>query len=87
MSTPARCALAALEHRVEGGGQLPAAIADQETHPLQPLAYRHCQVAGLPRGPGAVRVRSDAGNMDPPGTCVAVAATAPSRPAAGGLST
>jgi hypothetical protein len=59
--------VAVLEHCVEGGGELAAVVADQEPHPLQPLAHGHRQVPCLLRGPGAVWVRGDTAEVDPPG--------------------
>ena len=42
------------EHRIEGGRELPRAIADQEPEPPGAFAEIHHEVAGLLGGPGPV---------------------------------
>jgi hypothetical protein len=55
------------EHRVEGGGELGVAVAEQELDRFDVLAEVHEQVAGHLRDPGIVGVSGDAEDPDPSG--------------------
>ena len=51
------------EHRVEGGGELAVAVADQEPEPVGVVAEVHEQVAGLLGDPGPGGVGGDPGDV------------------------
>jgi hypothetical protein len=58
---------AGLEDGVGRGGEVGAAVADQESDVLEPRAGVHGQVAGLLDGPRAGGVRGDATQVHPAG--------------------
>src|ERR1019366_8201240 len=55
------------EDLVEGAGEPGVAVPDEEAERAGPVAEVHEQVAGLLGGPGAVRVASNAQDVDVPG--------------------
>src|ERR1019366_776276 len=55
------------EDRVEGGGEVRAAVADHEPDPIRVVAEVHDQVTGLLSGPRAGWMRGDAEDADAPG--------------------
>src|SRR5947207_13343608 len=56
------------EDRVERGGVLRIAVADQELEPVDPIAEIHHDVSGLLGDPLAGRVRCGAEDVHPPGS-------------------
>src|SRR5205814_10217599 len=52
------------EHRIERGGELAVPIPQQEPQLIGSIAEIYQQVPGLLSGPGASRVRGDAGQVD-----------------------
>ena len=56
-----------LEDGVERGGEVRAAVADQEPDVLEPLAEGECEVAGLLHGPLGGGAGGDAAKMHPAG--------------------
>ena len=55
------------EDRVEGGGEVRAAVADHELDPVRLFAEVHDQVAGLLGGPFPGGMQGDAEDADAPG--------------------
>jgi hypothetical protein len=52
------------EHRVEGGGELPCAIPDQEPEVADTLAEVHQQIPRLLHRPRAIRIGRDPENVN-----------------------
>jgi hypothetical protein len=59
--------VSACEYRIEGGGELAVAVADQELKTFGVVAELHEQVAGLLGGPGPGGVGGDPGDVHPAG--------------------